>query len=80
MPIYEFKCLKCENVFEMLLIKTDETLDMKCPKCSCENIEKVLSTTHYSLGLSGENPGPKAQTRSCSSGSCTTIDLPGYSR
>jgi putative FmdB family regulatory protein len=80
MPIYEFKCLECENVFEMLLIKTDDALEMKCPKCNCENIEKVMSTTHYAVGISGESLSPKAQTRSCSSGSCTTIDLPGYSR
>lgn len=80
MPIYEFKCLECENIFEFLLINPGETLEMKCAKCSSEKIERVLSTTNYSVGTSGANMSPKAQTRSCSSGSCTTIDLPGYSR
>lgn len=80
MPIYEFKCLECENTFELLLINTQETLEMNCPKCDCKNIEKIMSTTHYAVGVSGTGASPKAQTRSCSSGSCTTIDLPGHSR
>jgi putative FmdB family regulatory protein len=80
MPIYEFKCLECENIFEMLLINANETVEMKCSKCKSKNLERVMSTTNYSVGASGGNIAPKAQTRSCSSGSCTTIDLPGYSR
>jgi len=80
MPIYEFKCLACENVFEMLLINPDETVELKCSKCDSENLERLLSATNYAMGVSGGNMAPKAQTRTCSSGSCTTIDLPGHSR
>jgi putative FmdB family regulatory protein len=80
MPIYEFKCLECENIFEVLLINANENLEMKCSKCKSENLERVMSTTNFAMGASGGNIAPKAQTRSCSSGSCTTIDLPGYSR
>ena len=80
MPIYEFKCLECEHIFELLLINSGDNLEMKCPKCNCESVERVMSTTHYSVGVSGAGVAPKAQTRSCSSGSCTTIDLPGHSR
>lgn len=80
MPIYEFKCLGCENVSEILVINTNETIEMKCSKCGSEDLERVLSTTSYAMGTSGGNAGPKAQTRTCSAGSCTTIDLPGHSR
>ncbi len=80
MPIYEFKCLECENIVEMLLINVNETIEMKCSKCNSKNLERVMSTTNYSVGASGGNGAPKAQTRNCSSGSCTTIDLPGYTR
>ena len=80
MPIYEFKCLECENIVEMLLINVNETMEMKCSKCNSKNLERVMSTTNYSVGASGGNISPKAQTRNCSSGSCTTIDLPGYTR
>jgi putative FmdB family regulatory protein len=81
MPIYEFKCLECENIFELLMINAkNDTMEMKCSKCSSNDIERVMSTTNYSVGTSGGNIAPKAQARSCSSGSCTTIDLPGHSR
>ncbi len=81
MPIYEFKCLDCNNVFELLLINNDETHEMVCPKCQGENFERIMSATSYAMGpSSGESLGPKSQTRTCSTGSCTTIDLPGYSR
>jgi putative FmdB family regulatory protein len=80
MPIYEFKCLECENICELLLVNANETIEMKCSKCNSNNLERVMSTTNYAMGVSGGNNAPKAQTRNCSSGSCTTVDLPGYSR
>lgn len=80
MPIYEFKCLDCQNISEILLTNSNEKIQLKCSKCGCENLERVMSTTNYAMGISGGNAGPKAQTRNCTGGSCTTIDLPGYSR
>ena len=81
MPIYEFRCLDCENVFELLLVNKDESHEMVCPKCRSEKFEKIMSATSYAMGPSaGESLSPKTQTRTCSSGSCTTIDLPGHSR
>jgi putative FmdB family regulatory protein len=80
MPIYEFKCLECENIFEMLMINSNETIEMRCSRCNSHDLERVMSTTNYSVGVSGGNTAPKAQVRNCSSGSCTTIDLPGHSR
>lgn len=82
MPIYEFRCSKCANVFEFLSIKSDDEVEMKCPTCGSPDFERVLSTTNYSLGTksSGGSKGVTAQTRSCGSGSCTTYDIPGYSR
>jgi hypothetical protein len=32
------------------------------------------------MGIPSGDSGPKAQSRNCSSGSCTTIELPGHSR
>jgi len=78
MPIYEFKCLKCSECFEMLVMNQGEDIELKCPKCSAEDLERVLSCTNYSMtGGSGGNPGAKTQTRTCSSGSCTTYEIPG---
>ena len=79
MPIYEFKCLDCEDFFELLVMGSNENTEMKCPKCKSENFERVISATNYSMGeSSGKSSSVKTQSRTCSSGSCTTWTLPGH--
>ena len=78
MPIYEFKCSKCQNFFELLVMNSDEEAELKCPECNAKNFERVLSSTNYSVGSgSGKQNGTGPQTRTCSGGSCTTYDIPG---
>ena len=78
MPIYEFKCSKCQNFFELLVMNSDEEAEFKCPECNAKNFERVLSATNYSVGSgSGKQKGTGTQTRTCSGGSCTTYDIPG---
>lgn len=79
MPIYEFRCLKCNEVFEILKVK--DKVEMKCPHCESEDFERVLSTTSYSVGFAkGESRSPTVQSRECASGTCTTMEIPGYSK
>ena len=81
MPIYEFKCLKCEEFIEMLVMGQDKEIELKCPKCGGEELERVLSTTSYNMGYgSGTGAGAKSQTRTCPSGSCTTYEVHGHTR
>ena len=81
MPIYEFKCLKCDNFIELLLMNTEEKLELKCPKCGGEELERILSAGSYSMGnASGSKSNVKSQSRTCSSGSCTTYEIPGMTR
>ncbi|MBA3034987.1 MAG: zinc ribbon domain-containing protein [Desulfobacterium sp.] len=81
MPIYEFKCLKCDEFFELILMNKDEEAELKCPKCSSEEFERVISATNFSMGAgSGANTSLSSQTRACSSGSCTTYDIPGHTK
>jgi len=76
MPIYEFRCLKCGKIFELLkLTKEDEPVKMKCPQCSSPEIERVLSTIN--IGTSVRGSGTKTTFKSCSSGTCGTIEVPG---
>ena len=78
MPIYEFKCLKCNNFFELLFMGTDDHNEMKCPECQSEEFERVLSSSNVAMGSgSGAKQGTTSQTRTCSSGSCTTYTIPG---
>jgi putative FmdB family regulatory protein len=81
MPIYEFKCLKCEEFIELLVMNKDEEVELKCPKCKCEDLERVLSSTSYSMvDGSVKSQGVKSQTRTCGSGSCTTYEIPGHTK
>lgn len=82
MPIYEFKCMKCNHFFEILVMSSDEKHEMECPKCKSPNFERVMSTTNYAMGAGGSSgaSGPKVENRTCSSGSCTTYDLPGHAK
>ena len=81
MPIFEFRCLKCENLFELLVRNDNETAEMKCPACGSEVFQRVMSASSYSMGGgAGSAPGPSVQSRSCPSGSCTTYTVPGPTR
>jgi putative FmdB family regulatory protein len=78
MPIYEFKCLKCNNFFELLVMGSNDQAQITCPKCHSEEFERVLSTASFAMsGGSNNKQGVTSQTRSCSSGSCTTYTIPG---
>lgn len=77
MPIYEFRCLKCNECFELLVINKEETVETVCPACKSENFERIMSTTSYAIGNGSGASLPSGQTRTCSSGSCTTYDIPG---
>ena len=40
MPIFDFKCKKCNKEFEALVLKTPAA----CPKCKSKNLEQLIST------------------------------------
>jgi putative FmdB family regulatory protein len=42
MPIYEFKCSKCDLVFEKLFL-TPSAQNVTCPACGSKEIEKEYS-------------------------------------
>ena len=81
MPIFEFRCHKCNEVFEILQMAGEDEVEMKCPHCGSEDFERVLSTTSYAMGDSkGGAQKPAVQSRQCASGTCTTVTLPGHTR
>jgi len=81
MPIFEFKCLKCQAYFEILIMNKDDEVELKCPECKSEEFERIISVTNFAMGESSASSNkPSATTKTCSSGSCTTYDMPGHSR
>jgi putative FmdB family regulatory protein len=78
MPIFEFRCLECGQVFEKLFKRSDEELDMACPGCQSQSFERVVSRANYAVGAGDGGNKPSITTKSCGGGSqCMTLDLPG---
>jgi putative FmdB family regulatory protein len=81
MPIFEFKCMDCDEYMEILVMNKQDEVEMACSSCGSGNLERILSTTRHTVtGGGGERPADgaaNAQTRTCSSGSCTTYTIPG---
>ena len=46
MPIYEYRCLKCQESFEKLFLKGDEQ-PVVCPKCGSKEAKKLLSSGSF---------------------------------
>ena len=82
MPIFEFQCLDCGNQFEKLFMGSDEKVDLTCPECQSETLERVVSRTHYTMGVGPGGNQPRITAKSCGGGSnqCMTLDLPGPSK
>ncbi len=70
MPIYEYRCMECEEEFETLVLGSAE--DIKCPKCSSPNLKRLMSACGFkSDGEFTSSSGPSA-CASCSGGNCST--------
>ena len=46
MPIYEYKCNKCENEFEKLVF-AGEDKNIFCPECTSRDIYKKMSVSSF---------------------------------
>ncbi len=79
MPIFEFKCNKCGNFQEIILTSSQQKVELKCERCGSHELQRVISKTSYIMGSSGERI--KTTTKECGPGnSCTTYEIPGYTR
>ncbi len=77
MPIYEFRCLKCQELFEFLAVRSEDTMETRCPHCGAEDFERVMSSTNFAVGSGTEGGSASKQTRTCSGGNCTTYEIAG---
>jgi putative FmdB family regulatory protein len=62
MPIFEFRCKKCKNIFEELIFSSADQKKIACPKCGSQRSEKLMSVF----------AGGKSDCSSCASTSCST--------
>jgi len=54
MPIYEYRCKKCNDQFEMIRPMGDSAKRVDCPKCGAKSADK-LPTTFAAHGGSGSS-------------------------
>jgi putative FmdB family regulatory protein len=58
MPIYEYKCNRCEKEFERLVFSGEET-DVVCPDCQTRDVFKKMSASSFmgtSIGTCAAGP------------------------
>ena len=76
MPIYEYKCEKCGNEFEEIVIGSAE--DVKCPACGSDKTGRLMSRCrHKSAGgaavsLGEASSAPSGGCAGCSGGDCSS--------
>lgn len=83
MPIYEFRCDSCQQVFEHLAMGQGDGFEAKCPHCGGKELSRVMSScaSVVSGSAGGGESGATLENRSCGKeNSCTTLTLPGYTR
>jgi putative FmdB family regulatory protein len=68
MPIYEYRCEACGNVFEKLVRNSQETPDA-CPGCGSESFKKLFSSFSPSVSTGNAIESCPAASE-CPTGSC----------
>jgi putative FmdB family regulatory protein len=79
MPIYEFICDHCRKNFELLATRSEDQVAPVCPHCQSPEITRMLSRVNarVSSPSSSASSLPQVHSRSCGSGNCSTIEIPG---
>jgi putative FmdB family regulatory protein len=67
MPIFEFKCRKCRENFEVLFRSRDEKVSVACPKCGSAKTDRLMSAF---AGKIGNTSAGGAGCGSCAATSC----------
>ena len=75
MPIFEYKCSKCGNIFEELVLKNDQ--EVECNNCGSKQASKVLSKCRTKMGgdaVMGDVPSASGGggCASCGGGNCAS--------
>lgn len=72
MPIYDYECKTCKNVFEILHLGKEETKNNICPKCNSVENEKLISIPSPAKFNSNTSCSPSSmQSSCCGGGSCS---------
>ena len=59
MPIYEYKCRKCVEKFELMQSMNDDESGITCPACGADRPQKAVSLFSGNNNSSREPAAPK---------------------
>lgn len=69
MPIYEYRCLQCDNEFESL-VTVAEAHNTSCPSCGAANPRRLMSVIAGMHGRSDSWGEGMTSAPTCGSGAC----------
>ena len=73
MPLYEFRCEKCEHVIERLCRMGSNGKGLKCPKCGGGKLRRLMSVfAARTKGEGGSMSSVGSSCASCTSGNCAS--------
>ena len=54
MPLYEFECTQCNEIFDQILsVRELEKEEVFCPKCGSREVKQLLGASAIETGLKG---------------------------
>lgn len=77
MPVFEYRCLDCNNKFDVFHKTQNHESEIKCPKCNSGNNKKLFSSfspSMVSMSSSSDSYSPSydtgCSTCGCGGGTC----------
>ena len=75
MPIYEFRCVRCDTEFEELCLSSSDVSSVSCPRCKGSENERLMSlfaTSSRDSTSEVQSSTSKSSCATCSASSCKT--------
>jgi len=70
MPIFEYKCLSCQEEFEAILFSNNDKIS--CPQCEGNKLERLMSAFAFKSSGSFAPSSGSSDCSSCTSTNCST--------
>jgi putative FmdB family regulatory protein len=70
MPIYEYRCVKCNQQFETLVLGSNS--EVTCPHCKGDQLKRLLSACGFKSSGAFNPSSDSSGCTSCSGGSCSS--------